>query len=95
MDRETRIQRALSDLRAGFEESLRSLERDVATDAAHLSEEVEKRKGLARSIDLSGRILSIYDNIKYYPHWSQHCPDYVCSSISAVAPGTWTGNRAR
>jgi hypothetical protein len=86
MDRETRIQRALRDLRAGFEESLRSLERDAATDATHISEKIEKRKELARSIDLSGRILSIYENVKYYPSWSQHCPDYVCSSISNVAP---------
>lgn len=84
MDRETKIQRALSDLRAAFAESLRRLERDVATDAAHASEEIEKRKELARSIDLSARIFSIYDNIKYYPHWSQHRSDYVCSSISNV-----------
>ena len=56
----------------------------MATDAAHVSEEIEKRKELARSIDLSARIFSIYDNIKYYPHWSQHSSDYVCSSISNV-----------
>ncbi len=84
MDRDTKIQHALSDLRSAFAESLRHLERDVATDAERVSEKIEKRKEFARSIDLSARIFSIYDNIKYYPSWSQHCPDNVCPSISNV-----------
>lgn len=85
MDRETKTQKALRDLRAAFAESLHPLEWDVAADTERVTEEIEKRKEFARSIDLSARIFSIYDNIKYYPHWSQYSPDDVCPSISNVA----------
>jgi hypothetical protein len=84
MDHETKIQKALGDLRAAFAEPFRHLEHDVAAESQRGSEAIEKRKELARSIDLMVRIFSIYDDIKHYPHWSQRNPDDVCPSISNV-----------
>jgi hypothetical protein len=86
MDRETKIQRALRDLRTAFAESLHGLECNVAAETGRVSKEIEKRKEFARSIVLSARIFSTYGDIKYYPEWSQNSQaNYVCPSISDVA----------
>src|SRR6185436_19915824 len=59
----------LVSLRRALDERLKRLEEDLKRVSGDVHAQVEKRKSLARSLDLSRRLLDMYEQVLDSPHW--------------------------
>lgn len=75
----------LVSLRRALDERLKRLEEDLKRMSGDVHAQVEKRKSLARSLDLSRRLIDMYEQVLDSPHW-----DKVSSPV-LVKPEASTG----
>lgn len=56
--------------------------RPLEAEERSITARVEQRKQFAQRLRLPERLLAIYDEVKYYPHWVRNNPADVCPLIT-------------
>ncbi len=72
----------LVSLRRALDERLRALELDLRRVAGDIPAQVEKRKALAQSLELSRRLLEMYEPVQHSPSWIKTGASLVCEPVS-------------
>lgn len=72
----------LVSLRRALDERLRALEQDLRRVAGDIPAQVEKRKALAQSLELSRRLLEMYEPVQHSPSWIKAGGGLVCDPVS-------------
>ncbi len=72
----------LASLRRALDERLRALEQDLRRVAGDIPAQVEKRKALAQSLELSRRLLEMYEPVQHSPSWVKAGGGRVCDPVS-------------
>lgn len=72
----------LVSLRRALDERLKALEMDLRRIAGDIPAQVEKRKSLAHSLELSRRLLEIYEPVRHSPSWIKAGAGLVCDPVS-------------
>lgn len=79
----------LVSLRRALDDRLRRLEQDLKKMTGNIHAQVEQRKALARSLELSRRLLDMYEQVQGSPSWETAAPAATgsASAIEAQAGG--------
>jgi hypothetical protein len=80
--RKTDVPSALAHFRQALETRLKKLEEELKEEWGDTQEQVNKRKEFAKSLNLSEKMLKIYDEVKYYQGWLKTNPDRICNVVS-------------
>lgn len=64
----------LVSLRRALDDRLRRLEQDLKQMTGNVHAQVEQRKALARSLELSRRLLDMYEQVQGSPNWETAAP---------------------
>lgn len=79
-----RIVKLLGQLRDAVAKRITDLNRSLEAEEQAVAARVEERKQLAGQLQLPGRLRTIYNEVKYYPHRAQSRPMDVCPLITDV-----------
>lgn len=69
----------LVSLRRALDERLRALEQDLRKVTGDIPAQVERRKALAQSLDLSKRLIEMYEQVQHSPSWIKAGHAGVCT----------------
>jgi hypothetical protein len=72
----------LVSLRRALDERLKALEMDLRRIAGDIPAQVERRKTLAHSLELSRRLLEMYEPVQHSPSWIKAGAGLVCGPVS-------------
>jgi len=64
----------LVSLRRSLDDRLKRLEDDLRRISGDVHAQVEKRKHLARTLELGRRLLDMYEQVRDSPHWESVAP---------------------
>jgi hypothetical protein len=65
------IEEATQNLRSALNNHLAEFERTLREDSGDVNAKVEERKYQARQLQFDKKLTELFDEIKYYPNWSQ------------------------
>ena len=65
------IEEAIQNLHSALNNHLAELERTLREDSGDVLSKVEERKHQARQLQLDKKLTELFDEIKFYPSWSQ------------------------
>jgi hypothetical protein len=82
MHDDTKIARLLGQLNHAVQAQITELNGTVKAEEETMAARVQGRKQLAMQLQLSQKLLTIYEDVKYYPAWTQNDPTGVCPSVN-------------
>ncbi|TAJ09966.1 MAG: hypothetical protein EPO61_04440 [Nitrospirae bacterium] len=85
MDDEQKFHDLIS-LRRALDARLRRLEQDLREMTGNIHAQVEQRKALARSLELSRRLLDMYEQVRSSPHWEKVASETAGGESAREAP---------
>jgi hypothetical protein len=85
----------LVSLRRALDERLRRLEQDLKKTTGDIHAQVEQRKQLARSLELSRRLLEMYEQVQGAPSWERAAPVGAGAGAEAMQHATLVSLRAQ
>nr|MBI3612885.1 hypothetical protein [Nitrospirota bacterium] len=85
MDDEPKFHDLVS-LRRALDDRLRRLELDLQKMTGNIHAQVEQRKALARSLELSRRLLDMYEQVRSSPHWEKIVPETAGVELASETP---------